>query len=513
MKLTRRQKYNRVFLGIALLLVAAIPLLWFINGKREAARRSILADENSLIVKTFQWKNKDTSPTLTFKTQIRNRSSVSWERLVGNLDFYQGNRELYGCRARVIQQVEAGEEISASFTVNNSLALRDLAACPIQEVSYTWTPTEVVFPGDTLLQKGMIILPILLGVEILFLWIRARRWRRQQARANAPQTVREDRSYGTSSPAGGYRYYPSSLSEGGGPKGRGESNGGAGTKPSERPVNNPQKEKQPIRYGSGSEQRAAYASRQRAGYASQGLTRNAEEAAHRARTAFGDVLAENTELSRWGREEFRSAQSSFEHASRELASYRSSGESQRVNAEEAAHRMRTAQAKMMGAVAREKGDPQAFASAKSSYEYASRQAASYRSSGSTENALQSEHRMRTAFAEMLRASAPLEGQAKSDFQHAQKSLDYASWQATSYRTQGISKDAERNEDMARRAQADMLKAMASGKGNRRDIESAHQNYINASRRYAEYKNQGLERDAQRCQSDMDRAMAEMMKYI
>ena len=160
MKLTRRQKYNRFFLGIALLLVAAIPLLWFINGNREAARQSILADEDSLIVNTLQWKNKNTSPTLTIKTQIRNRSSVSWERLVGTLVFYQGDRELYGCRARVIQQVEAGEEISASFTVNNSLALRDLAACPIQEVSYTWTPTEVVFPGDTLLQKGMIILPI-----------------------------------------------------------------------------------------------------------------------------------------------------------------------------------------------------------------------------------------------------------------------------------------------------------------------------------------------------------------
>ena len=47
--------------------------------------------------------------------------------------------------------------------------------------------------------------------------------------------------------------------------------------------------------------------------------------------------------------------------------------------------------------------------------------------------------------------------------------------------------------------------------NKAGFESAKKDYENASRRYAEYKKQGLEKDAARQQDYMDRALAEMLK--
>ena len=56
----------------------------------------------------------------------------------------------------------------------------------------------------------------------------------------------------------------------------------------------------------------------------------------------------------------------------------------------------------------------------------------------------------------------------------------------------------------------MLKVKAEAKGNGRAFEDARKDYENASRRYSEYKSQGLEADANRQKDYMERAYAKMI---
>ena len=212
--------------------------------------------------------------------------------------------------------------------------------------------------------------------------------------------------------------------------------------------------------------------------------------------------------------EFDSARSSYEHASRQEASYRAGGSKE--NAEEARYRRETAFSGMLGAIAHQnKRKSSDFDSAKSSYDHASRQAASYRKQGPTQsiNALEAEHRMRTAYGNMLKNSSDLSDSQSRAYASAQNSYEHASRQAASYRQQGSLINAENAEHRMRQAEAAMLKVKAEAKGNSRAFEDARKDYEDASRRYASYKSQGLEADAQRCRDYMDRAHAKMMQNI
>ena len=114
---------------------------------------------------------------------------------------------------------------------------------------------------------------------------------------------------------------------------------------------------------------------------------------------------------------------------------------------------------------------------------------------------------------MLGAIAHQDKRKSSDFDSAKSSYDHAFRQAASYRQQGSLINAENAEHRMRQAEAAMLKVKAEAKGNSRAFEDARKDYEDASRRYASYKSQGLEADAQRCKDYMDRAHAKMMQNI
>ena len=149
-----------------------------------------------------------------------------------------------------------------------------------------------------------------------------------------------------------------------------------------------------------------------------------------------------------------------------------------------------------------------FNSAQKSFNDASWRYSNYASSGSVQNAATQEHFMHMAMGDMLKSKSS--GGDKAAFESAQRSYNSASRQMASYKSQGLTKDALTQQHHMNLAMADMIKN-SSPTTNKAGFESAKKDYENASRRYAEYKKQGLEKDAARQQDYMNRALAEMLK--
>jgi hypothetical protein len=149
-----------------------------------------------------------------------------------------------------------------------------------------------------------------------------------------------------------------------------------------------------------------------------------------------------------------------------------------------------------------------FNSAQKSFNDASWRYSNYVSSGSVQNAATQEHFMHEAMGNMLKSKSS--GGDKAAFESAQRSYNSASFQMASYKKQGLTENALTQQHHMNLAMADMLKN-SSPTTNKAGFESAKKDYENASRRYSEYKKQGLEKDAAREQDYMNRAFAEMLK--
>ncbi len=149
-----------------------------------------------------------------------------------------------------------------------------------------------------------------------------------------------------------------------------------------------------------------------------------------------------------------------------------------------------------------------FESAQKSFNDASWRYSNYAASGSVQNAATQEHFMHMAMGDMLKNKSS--GGDKAAFESAQRSYNYASMQMASYKSQGLTENALTQQHHMNLAMADMLKN-SSPTTNKAGFESAKKDYEIASRRYSEYKKQGLEKDAAREQDYMNRAFAEMLK--
>ena len=149
-----------------------------------------------------------------------------------------------------------------------------------------------------------------------------------------------------------------------------------------------------------------------------------------------------------------------------------------------------------------------FNRAQKSFNDASWRYSNYSASGSVQNAATQEHFMHEAMGNMLKSKSS--GGDKAAFESAQRSYNSASFQMASYKKQGLTENALTQQHHMNLAMADMLKN-SSPTTNKAGFESAKKDYENASRRYSEYKKQGLEKDAAREQDYMNRAFAEMLK--
>lgn len=149
-----------------------------------------------------------------------------------------------------------------------------------------------------------------------------------------------------------------------------------------------------------------------------------------------------------------------------------------------------------------------FNRAQKSFNDASWRYSNYAASGSVQNAATQEHFMHEAMGNMLKSKSS--GGDKAAFESAQRSYNSASFQMASYKKQGLTENALTQQHHMNLAMADMLKN-SSPTTNKAGFESAKKDYENASRRYSEYKKQGLEKDAAREQDYMNRAFAEMLK--
>ena len=149
-----------------------------------------------------------------------------------------------------------------------------------------------------------------------------------------------------------------------------------------------------------------------------------------------------------------------------------------------------------------------FNRAQKSFNDASWRYSNYAASGSVQNAATQEHFMHEAMGNMLKSKSS--GGDKAAFESAQRSYNSASLQMASYKKQGMTENALTQQHHMNLAMADMLKN-SSPTTNKAGFESAKKDYENASRRYSEYKKQGLEKDAARQQDYMNRAFAEMLK--
>ena len=149
-----------------------------------------------------------------------------------------------------------------------------------------------------------------------------------------------------------------------------------------------------------------------------------------------------------------------------------------------------------------------FNRAQKSFNDASWRYSNYVSSGSVQNAATQEHFMHMAMGDMLKSKSS--GGDKAAFESAQRSYNSASRQMASYKSQGLTKDALTQQHHMNLAMADMIKN-SSSTTNKAGFESAKKDFENASRKYSEYKKQGLEKDAAREQDYMNRALAEMLK--
>ena len=424
---------------------------------------------------------------------VRNEGKVPFDRMNGELRLYRGDELLYACRANYGEKVPVGEEAEVELTVSNLADAKPLLSCPVKEMRYSWTPLSARFTGFGYLftqsfGKGalpwFVICWLIIAAAALAAGIMARRTRKQEESAARENAAAGTSSYGTGSFGAAHDHEAEvSPANDASPAGRDAV--------------------------TGAQQRLEQASRMESSYRSQGLTQDAERQAHFRREAFGEVLRESAALDGSDRDAFDSAKKSYEQASRFEASYRASGSAQ--NAENAQYRRESAYAGMLKAVAEKDGRRSSdFDSAKKSYERESLLASSYRASGSSENAAEAEHRQRLAYGNMLKNTTDLSRKEAEEYSSAQRSYEYASRQAASYRRQGLTRDAERSEHFMRMEEAKMLKVKAEAKGNGRAFEDARKDYENASRRYSEYKSQGLEADANRQKDYMERAYAKMI---
>ena len=149
-----------------------------------------------------------------------------------------------------------------------------------------------------------------------------------------------------------------------------------------------------------------------------------------------------------------------------------------------------------------------FNRAQKSFNDASWRYSNYAASGSVQNAATQEHFMHEAMGNMLKSKSS--GGDKAAFESAQRSYNSASFQMASYKKQGLTENALTQQHHMNLAMAEMLKN-SSPTTNKAGFDSAKKDYENASRRYSEYKKQGLEKDAAREQDYMNRAFAEMLK--
>ena len=454
---------------------------------------------------------------------VRNEGKVPFDRMTGELRLYRGDELLYACRTNYSGRVSAGDEAQVELTVSNLAEAEPLLAYPVKEMSYSWKLTSARFIGFGFLFSQsysseqmlpwMIIGWGILAMCTLAAGILACKTGKKEDRADLAKRADINRSFSDdvfpAASTGGYGM-ENGFSYGAAAPGASKTYEVAGD-PADV-VNGEAKEK----HFSGSkdalnsaQKDLEHASWQAAAYRSQGLARNAETQEHFRREAFGNVLRESADLSGRDREAFDSAQRSYEQASFLESNYRASGSA--ANAEHAQYRRESAYAGMLKAVAEKDGRRSSdFDSAKKSYERESLLASSYRASGSSENAAEAEHRMRLAYGNMLKNSSDLSRKDAEEYSSAQRSYEYASRQAASYRRQGLTRDAERSEHYMRLEEAKMLKVKAEAKGNGRAFEDARKDYENASRRYSEYKSAGRESDANREKDYMDRAYAKMM---
>ena len=532
------------WLFFGLLLAAALILLpGFLSQLR--ARRNY-APENVVLEVTDITRDGQNAQV---KTVIRNEGTLTFNRLEGDLDIYKGERLLWSVICSYEGEVAAGKEKKVAFTEDDPSKAELLLSYPANQLSYTWAPSSARFVNGGLMVTHffekeqhlhwlIIVWPAVtvcsLAAGILALITRKRKEEAVPAESPAAENAP---SFGTSEAGSAYAFSGGSAYDSGSSGstfGYGFSDASAyDTSPTvsagtaqEYTSAKPAQEfstAEPVQASSSSVDRDALNSAQRrleqaswtgANSRSQGLTQNAELQDHFKRTAYSEVLRESANLSGSDRDAFDSAKKSFEQASRFEASYRASGDSQKQNAEHAQYRRESAYAGMLEAVAEKDGRrSDAFESAKKTYERESFLASNYRASGSKENAAEAEHRQRLAYANMLKNTSDLDRRSADNYASAQRSYESASRSAASYRRQGMTKDAERAEHHMRLAEANMLKVKAEAKGNGREFEDARRDFENASRHYMEYKNQGLERDANREKDYMDRAYAKMMSKV
>ena len=469
---------------------------------------------------------------------VRNEGKVTFNRIEGDLYIFRGDDLLYSCYAAYSGKVGAGEGNKISFTVSNLREAAPLLAYPVREMSYSWIPAKVHFTGFGFMftqtfDPGpsfpwMIVLWLAMAGGALAAGILARQCRKKEeedgpAESPAESTSPSSGTYGTGSSvdsapvgaslfsgtyaagsSGGYapsEAYGGSLSHA---ASAGEGKGPFSTTKEQEPHTAVDRDAL-----ESAQKTLEQASRLGASYRTQGQTQNAELQDHFKRTALGNVLEESAGLEGRDRDAFESAKRSYEQASRFEASYRAGGSKE--NAEHAQYRRESAYGDMLGAIAGKDGRRSSeFDSAKRSYEQASREAAAYRAGGSKENAAEAEHRMRSAYGNMLKNTSDLSRKEAEAYSDAQRHYEYESRQAASYRKQGLTRDAERSEHYMRLEEAKMLKVKAEAKGNSRAFEDARRDYENASRHYYEYKSQGLEADANREKSYMERAYAKML---
>ncbi len=450
------------------------------------------------------------------KTVIRNEGKVTFNEMEGDIDIYRDDVLLYSCSCVYNGKMTAGKEIRANYVENDWDKAEVLLTYPPKELSYTWTPTAVRFVSmgipfvrslDPERQIPWIaVVWLILAAGTLAAGI-AVIVKRKYRTLNEPQ---EYRTAEPSSLSGGYVAGPDdSYGTGSVSYAREEHYESAGEN-----ANYPSAAHSSIDRDAldSAQRRLENASWRSANYRTQGLTENAENAEHQKRTAYGRVLRESAGLNGRDRQAFDSAENSYEYASLQESSYRAQG--QKDNAEEARHRRESAYGGMLQAVANKDGrrSPE-FDSARNRYDYASREAASYRRQGLSDNAEEAEHRMRVAHGEMLKNTSDLSRSESRAYSSAQSSYEYASRQAANYRKQGLTQNAESSEHRMRLAEAEMLRIKAESKGNGRAFNDARKDFENASRRYSEYKSQGREADANREKDFMERAHAKMMQNI
>ena len=507
-----------------LLILALILLPAFI-----AKVNVLCAAEESLVLKvTDITPYSNNSSVAIVKTVVRNEGKVTFDQLKGELYIYRGDALLYSCSLIYREKVHAGEEKTPEMTVSNLREAAPLLSYPVNEMSYSWIPVSARFIGFAYIftqdygpkaaVPWLIIVWLALASGAFAAGLRAAKARKEAENSPAEETEEERVSEAKGYGSGSSYSYGSGVSYGGGSS---DTSSGSGTgsisrdstAPSEAAAGNRDKVSGVNRDALISAQkRLERASTQEAAYRSQGLTQDAETQEHFKRAAFSRVLQESAGLSGKDKERFNSARERYENASRREAGYRAGNS--RENAEFSQYLRESAYGDMLKAIAEKEGRrSSAFESAEHSYKAASSRASRYRASGSVENAAEAEHEMRQAYGNMLKYTSDLDRRAYDEYSSQQRSYESESRTAASYRRQGLWKDAEMTEHRMRLSEARMLRVKAEAKGNLREFEDARKSFENASRAYASYKCQGLERDANREKDYMDRAHAKMMWYV